>query len=431
MTLVLGAAVLGLLAPACAPGGDDASSVSGSTAPEPAVSFDGDRDEGGGADQSASESTTTVPTSALPATTAPAPAATSTAPEPGPLAAAPPDPRPPSLESNAIGVSPGSVILDLSPAEQERDLDRMVELGASWVRIDVDWSRVERERGEFDWSNLDGLVVAARQRGLHVLGLLAYTPDCARPGGTPDKAPPIDPDDFGGFVSRAVDRYAGHIRAWEVWNEPNVSSFWYPSPDPGAYATLLVTAATAIRAADPEAVVVTGGLAPAIDDPGRELSPSTFLDLLYDSTPLTAFDVVGVHPYTYPGFPTEQQDWNTFASLPDLRRLMVARGDAETPMWFTEFGAPTAGGARAVADDDQALMIEQAVVASRDWPWAGPLFVYSLRDRARAAASAPGERSAPRPASIRSRPGRSPTAQGARRLRRVGAGRRRTGCARA
>ena len=31
-------------------------------------------------------------------------------------------------------------------------------------------------------------------------------------------------------------------------------------------------------------------------------------------------------------------------------------------------------------------MIEQAIVASRDWPWAGPLFVYSLRDRARAAA---------------------------------------------
>lgn len=299
---------------------------------------------------------------------------------PGPLAAAPPEPEPPPLRSEEIGFATGSVILDLDADDRGRDLDRMVELGASWVRFDFDWSRIESRRSDPDWSTVDELVIDARQRGLHVLGLIAYTPTWARPDGTSDKAPPDDPDEFARFVGDVLDRYGNHVRAWEIWNEPNVSSFWETGPDPEAYAELLVAASAVTREADPDAIIVTGGLAPALDRPGDEISPAEFLAGIYDSAPLDSFDAVGIHPYTYPGFPSESQEWNTFAALDDLRGLMVDRGDADRPLWLTEFGAPTGTGDRAVSESDQARMIDEAMAGVRDVDWAGPLFVYSLRD---------------------------------------------------
>lgn len=325
-----------------------------------------------------SETATTAPVEPGPMSTTTAQATTTTVPDP--LTEAPIDAQPPPLDSTDIGFAPGSTILGLDAEDKVRDLDRMVELGASWVRFDFDWARIETERGNLDWSSVDDLVIEARRRDLRILGLLAYTPRWARPDGASDKAPPDDPEEFARFVGDVLDRYKDHVRAWEIWNEPNVATFWEVGPDPQAYAELLVSASATIRRRDPSALIVTGGLAPAIDRPGEELSPATFLAGMYDAASLESFDAVGIHPYTYPGFPSENQTWNTFAALSDLRALMVDRDDADSPMWFTEFGAPTGSADRAVSESDQARMIDEAIVGVRQFDWAGPLFVYSLRD---------------------------------------------------
>ncbi len=306
------------------------------------------------------------------------PATPSTAPS-DPLAAAPPEELPLAVGPGRLGISPGSMVLDLDDSDRALDLDRVVDIGADWIRIDIDWSRIEAEPGTLDWSTTDPLVVAARQRGLHVLGLLAYTPTWARPPGTPDKAPPVDPADFADFVEAVIARYGDHVRAWEIWNEPNVASFWFPEPDPEAYGEILGVSAEVIRRMDPEALIVTGGLAPALDSSG-ELAPATFLARLYAVARSDWFDAVGVHPYTYPGFPSESQEWNLFAALPRLHELMVELGDGDTPIWLTEYGAPTGDGARAVSEEIQAEMVRDAIRSARELEWAGPLFLYSLRD---------------------------------------------------
>ncbi|MCP5025047.1 MAG: cellulase family glycosylhydrolase [Actinomycetia bacterium] len=296
------------------------------------------------------------------------------------LAGAPPDPGSVDIDPEAVGFSPGSMVLDLSPEALNEDLDRMVELGAQWIRLDFDWSRIEAERGRFDWSTTDERVIAARRRGLRVLGVLAYTPAWAREDQSSDKAPPDDFEDFSRFATAAVTRYGEHVRAWEVWNEPNVATFWHPHPDPQAYGKLLEVAATAVRSVDRDALIISGGLAPAVDVEGSELSPETFLERLYESVPSGSFDAVGVHPYTYPGFPTDDQPWNTFARLPELRAVMIDHGDDRKRLWITEYGAPTGAADRAVSEDDQARMVAEAIIETRDLPWVGPLFVYALRD---------------------------------------------------
>lgn len=44
---------------------------------------------------------------------------------------------------------------------------------------------------------------------------------------------------WGNFVSDVVSRYRGHVAQYEMWNEPNISEFWKPSPSPTDYAALL------------------------------------------------------------------------------------------------------------------------------------------------------------------------------------------------
>lgn len=285
------------------------------------------------------------------------------------------------IRSQVVGFSPGAFVLDLSPAELAADLDAMADLGARWVRVDVDWSRIEPTEGVHDWSTTDAVIAAARARDLEVLALVTYTPSWARPGGTTDKHPPRDADDFGRFAAAAVDRYHRRgVSTWEIWNEPNSEQFWSTGPDPEGYGELLMATSAAIRAADPSATVITGGLAPAEDIDGVELSPRTFLSRLYDVVPREAFDAVAVHPYSYPAFPSEGQGWNTFAALPSLRRILVDSGDEAKRIWLTEYGAPTGDHPRAVTTEHQAELVLDAVKTADRWDWVGPLFVYSHRD---------------------------------------------------
>src|SRR5690606_12762205 len=63
-------------------------------------------------------------------------------------------------------------------------------------------------------------------------------------------------EDFGRYVHALVSRYKNHTKYWEVWNEPNITPFWVPEPNPELYTKLLEVSYKQAKAADPEAVIV-------------------------------------------------------------------------------------------------------------------------------------------------------------------------------
>src|SRR5512145_713220 len=77
-------------------------------------------------------------------------------------------------------------------------------------------------------------------------------------------------EEFGDFVFDAVQRYSAppyNVKYWELWNEPDVVNYlgcWGDEADPyyggSYYAEMLKVAYPKIKAADPEAQVLTGGL---------------------------------------------------------------------------------------------------------------------------------------------------------------------------
>ena len=286
-------------------------------------------------------------------------------------------------EPAAPGFSPGSFIFNEPDMTLFFDMDRMAALGAKWVRLDIPWASIEEVEGRFYWDSTDRLVHAARQRGMRVVGILHTAPSWARAPGTSFLSPPRDLQKWTRFVRAAVQRYAANVTVWEVWNEPNISLFWDPQPDPATYTALLKETYAAVHGSAAGRTVLFGGLAPAADrTDGKEISPLTFLRRVYAEGGKGSFDAMAIHPYSYPALPTDPttSSWNQFQKLPEIRTVMVENGDGHKKVWLTEYGAPTGTAPGAVTEQTQAASVSEAYKAAAQWTWVGPLLWYSHRD---------------------------------------------------
>jgi hypothetical protein len=101
-------------------------------------------------------------------------------------------------------------------------------------------------------------ITAARGFGIEVLPIVDYEPWADLNGGKGDKTPP-DPQFYGTWAKRMVDQWRGMAdppAAFEVWNEPWLSSFWQPGPDAAAYLSLVKAFANEAWAVWPKAKIL-------------------------------------------------------------------------------------------------------------------------------------------------------------------------------
>lgn len=284
-----------------------------------------------------------------------------------------------------VGISPGHDVFSLSAEDLDRELSAYTGLGVKWLRIDMNWAVIEQTPGQYDWSQPDRLVAAARSHGLRVLAIPTHSPMWATRVPGVHEAPPRHLRDFTRFVTAAAGRYSPMgVHHWEIWNEPNLKAVWHPAPQPRVYARMLIKASRAIRRTDAKARVIAGNMGPALDVPGgKDISPSRFTALLYRFGARGSFDAISVHPYCFPALPStpDTQWWNAFQRLPLIRKVMVRNGDAAKRIWLTEFGAPTGTNAKSVSERRQARTYAEGIRGQRRWRWVGPLFFYSGRDR--------------------------------------------------
>ena len=289
---------------------------------------------------------------------------------------------------HAVGIAGGGSLSKFSAADLNAELDSMQKLGITWVRFDIEWGDVQYSSAtSSNWTSYDNLVKAIVAHHMKALGIILFTPQWARtPGCTGGvECPPSDPSLYATFASEVAARYKGEgLHYWEIWNEPNNFNFWATKVDCDAYTALLKVTYPAIKAVDPDAVIVTGGLAPESTN-DVSLSPTDFLSCVYNDGGKNYFDAVGDHPYTYPNFPSSDGTgaWNQMSvTVPSLRSIMVANGDSAKKIWFTEFGTPTDGPDSHwyVSEAQQAAMVTDTFNLYKSYSWAGPLFWYTFKD---------------------------------------------------
>lgn len=230
--------------------------------------------------------------------------------------------------------------------------------------------------------------------------------------------PDEDWEEWGHYRYLDAKLYAGRIDAYEIGNEPNLRAEWGSAPDPSAYAQLLKIAYREIKAGDPGALVVSAGLAPVSGGTGADqYDDLSFLRVMYESGAADYFDVLGVHPFGF-AYPPQTSPkgqvcgWNDqvvtsgpviergcravnglcFRRAELARAIMSEYGDADKPVWATEFGwiirPPPCCRERedwptrywqAVSAGMQARYISRAFAyADANWPWMEVMFLWNL-----------------------------------------------------
>ncbi len=289
--------------------------------------------------------------------------------------------RPAPVASGQLGLAvPLHELVDSFGGDMSATFAQYARLGVRWVRTDFWWNQVQpAANGGYAFSALDRVVTNANRHGIKIVAELQGLPQWV--SGTGGVASAANKSAYVSFAAAAARHFRGKVRYWEIWNEPNLQGFWGAQPDAADYTRLLKAAYTAIKAVDPDTVVITGGLSPAPETAGDHVGAVEFFKQMYANGAHGFFDAVGFHPYSWPLMPGDPASWNGFRIMrTDIRDTMVANGDGAKRVWITEFGAPT-NGSRAVTERQQAANLEQASEFAHATPWAGPLFWYTYQDR--------------------------------------------------
>lgn len=237
------------------------------------------------------------------------------------------------------------------------DIAGVQALGTHILRTDLTWSRVETVEGVYNFSTYDAYADTILAGDEELLFIICYSnplynsvpPGEVWPSTT--RWVPTDPVEFesfktayGNYVYESVSHYRGEVTYFQIWNEPD--GFWAPGLTRAErteaqaiqYVELLKEGYTRAKEANPDCIILTGSLFPTDE------MVNLYIPKLYSEGAKDYFDILAVNPYCSPVFvfPTTSQGTYTtceqYQNVADIRAIMVANGDGDKDIWFTETG---------------------------------------------------------------------------------------------
>ncbi len=238
-------------------------------------------------------------------------------------------------------------------------LDLVTGLGATVVRIDLNWPWIERQPGRYDWTLYDQFAAELEKRGLRPLFILnrpnaLYGKRYDAPVDGKQETgvrPPSTASEiaaFGRWAAAAADRYRHLNPIWELWNEPDQDGFWPPRSDPASYVALAREACVSMKRLVPSAFVTGPAMAqmPTVWKPTKPLL-RTFLD---DRVLLGCLDALSLHTHRFKQTPeTVSRDYGV------MRANYLGLWPAGKPIIDTEWGDSVFR--LGISEDTQALWL--------------------------------------------------------------------------
>lgn len=295
-----------------------------------------------------SGTTDSAPTASGPTTSGPA----ASAPTPTPAAGAP------ALSGSMLSPDFGAqAFLWWKEEVADRDLQLMQDGGFTWVKQTFAWETIETTgKGQFDWARADRVVQQVRNHNLKLLARLSSDPDLTTFWAG---KPPQNMDNFAEFAFALANRYncsaqaIGCINAFQIWNEPNLGREWGNNrPNPAQYVEMLRKTYAAIKRGNPNAIIVSAGMAPTGDNNNVAVPDDFFYEEMYKAMGSSNghFDMLGVHgagfaasPELDPAEAAANQKYGgyrffAFRHVEDIRAIMVRYGDTNKQVVLLEFG---------------------------------------------------------------------------------------------
>lgn len=258
-------------------------------------------------------------------------------------------PQTPNAVSHNVFALPSLVAgIEENNIDPQNAVEHYRQLGVSWIRRNgLLWSAVEPSPGERRWEAMAALereLARYDEANFAVILIVRSTPTWAQatPGSSCGAIQPEQLSAFAEFMYDVVKRYSAppfNVHTWELWNEPDVDpalvqpnsvfGCWGDATSPRyggeAYAEMLQAVYPRIKAADPGAQVLVGGLLldcdpfnPPETSPGsgnmKDCSASRFLEGVLENGGGAYFDGISFHAYDfYFGTPGQygNLNWNS------------------------------------------------------------------------------------------------------------------------
>lgn len=307
--------------------------------------------------------------------------------------------------------------IEIFPVGQDMNviISQLSQLDVTWVKLTLDWRDLEPVQGELNLDTLNTVINALDEAGYEILVNLTGAPDWARPEADPavnavQTGPPANLEDFGTFAGRIATQYAGIIDAYEIWKQPNIRTWWRAETGSARmsdvkYTDLLRVAYNAIKTADPQAFVITAGLAPTeFNDRINAINDRVFVQGLYDNGVEGIADAIGAAPEGFANPPDNRAPTRSdgveshyergvfffLDTLSDYRTIMLRNEDSDRSIWITQFGwGTTEGGIIQPPDqtmvyltynslEEQAIYISRAFELAEELGYVGPMMLYNL-----------------------------------------------------
>lgn len=220
-------------------------------------------------------------------------------------------------------------------------LDLLSELGVDKLRFGT-WRAFNPAEGEWRWGQFDQTIERITARSMSALYSITFTPDWAakpeyvrrreagekignreiRLGNVPPREEALRQ-----ALREVIARTKAHeLTVYDLWNEPDLSGFWQGTTD--EYLAFMRICYEEIKAVQPEAVVLTGGIATISGHGGHGLNPDMIERMIVEME--DHYDAISVH---------QHGDFRGFQrGLDGVLAEHRSRLREDKPLWFTETG---------------------------------------------------------------------------------------------
>lgn len=195
-----------------------------------------------------------------------------------------------------------------------------------WVRVGVGmWRAVQPVSGAWNWTNMDIAIATNAGRKIMVMAGVEGAPPWVQPASLTNS--------YAAYITALVTRYPGKIAAIEIWNEPGPAHFWNDPQWLRMLADIYAAGSSAIRAVDPDILVV--GPTPA--SPGFVQGTAALAQYGFSNQ----IDGLSLHDYWAFKYPPDQNVGVGASLSPHVLGRVQAHRDAAKfngPLFVTEMG---------------------------------------------------------------------------------------------
>jgi len=237
---------------------------------------------------------------------------------------------------------PGPLFVQLKTSDfNTKTIDEVQAMGFNGFRRGIYWQAVDKGDGKYDFSKYDAEFKHAKDKGMIIIGCWFGGNKKYEDNGVGGIQTEKGRKAFAKFAAATAEHYKDYDIIWEVWNEPNVRTFWRKNKkkvgDVGPamhnskdfadeYTALVKEVSKEVKKANPNAIIAAGSVS-NYWKPSYEWTEYCFKNGILDY-----IDVWSVHPYGV----KRPEDFTEGHDI--TRNLLKKYGKPDMPMFNTERG---------------------------------------------------------------------------------------------